>query len=96
MLRERGVEHQYREYTDAPLSKAELKDVFEMLGVGPKDLLRRNDKAFKELELSGDESDAKLLKLMASHPTLLQRPIAILNGRAVVGRPVDAILSLLE
>lgn len=96
MLRERGVEHEYREYTEAPLSKAELQKVFKMLGVRPKELLRRNDKAYKELELDGDESDAKLLKLMAAHPTLLQRPIAVLNGRAVVGRPADAILSLLD
>jgi arsenate reductase len=66
-----------------------------MLGVPPKTLLRKNDKAYKELELTGDEGDEALLTLMADHPTLLQRPIGILNGKAVVGRPHEKLLELL-
>jgi arsenate reductase len=94
LLKEKGVEYSYREYREQPLSQKELKRVLKLLGVGPRDVLRRNDKAFKELALTGDESDARLIALMAEHPTLLQRPIGIAGDRAVVGRPPEALLKL--
>jgi len=94
LLKEKGVEYRYREYREEPLSQKELKRVLKLLGVGPRDVLRRNDKAFKELGLTGEESDARLIALMAEHPTLLQRPIGIAGDRAVVGRPPEALLSL--
>jgi arsenate reductase (glutaredoxin) len=94
LLNEKGVEYRYREYREEPLSQKELKRVLKLLGVGPRDVLRRNDKAFKALGLTGDESDARLIALMAEHPTLLQRPIGIAGDRAVVGRPPEALLSL--
>ena len=94
MLKEHEVEYRYREYTEEPLTKAELERVFKMLGLKPADLLRKNDAANKELGLTGDESAAVLTAHMAEHPTLLQRPIGILDGRAVVGRPVEHLLEL--
>ena len=94
MLKEHGVEFRYREYTEAPLSKAELEKVFALLGMEPAELLRKNDAAYKELGLTGKESRAVLLRHMAEHPTLLQRPIAIVGKKAVVGRPPERILEL--
>jgi arsenate reductase len=92
LLKENGVAHEYREYTEDPLSLAELKKVFKALGQAPKDLLRARDA--KPLGVTGEESDAQLLKLMAEHPTLLQRPIGWKGNKAVVGRPVENLLDL--
>ena len=94
MLQENDVAFTYREYTEDPLSKAELEKVLGYLKLGPKDLLRKNDKAFKELGLTGEETDKKLISLMAKHPTLLQRPIGVRGRKAVVGRPVENLLEL--
>ena len=94
MLDGKKVKYRYREYTEEPLSAAEIKKVLGYLGVGPKAVLRKNDKAFKENRLSGDETDAQLIKLMAKHPTLLQRPIGVAGNRAVLGRPVEQLLEL--
>ena len=94
MLDEKNAKYSYREYTEEPLSEAELKDVFAKLGVEPVALLRKNDKAYKELGLTGTEPSGKLLKLMAKHPTLLQRPIGINGKKAVVGRPIENLLEL--
>lgn len=96
MLKEHDVPFNYREYKKDPLSLEELQQVMTRLGVSPKQVLRTRDRAFSELGLSGDESDEQLLHHMASHPTLLQRPIAMLAERAVVGRPVDRILELVD
>jgi arsenate reductase len=98
LLNDKGIEHTYREYTQDPLSQKELKEIFKVLDVSPKKLLRKNDKAYKENGLTGDETDAQLIKLMAQHPTLLQRPIGLVGSgakmKAAVGRPVENLLEL--
>lgn len=96
MLDARGVKYRYREYTKEPLSKAEITRVLDRLGLGPKDVLRKNDKVFKDLGLTGREPDDELVALMAEHPTLLQRPIGVLGDRAALGRPVENLLTLLD
>lgn len=94
MLNAEGVEFRYREYTQDPLSKSEIKSVLDKLGVGPHEVLRRNDKAYKENGLTGEESASQLITLMSQHPTLLQRPIGVKGAKAVVGRPPEALLEL--
>lgn len=68
--------------------------VLGKLGVGPKEVLRRRDRAFKELGLTGDEPDDELITAMANHPPLLERPIGVVANQAVVGRPIEALLEL--
>ncbi len=95
MLRERGIDFEYRDYRLDPLSEAEIRDVLRLLDARPRDVLRRNDRAAKELGLTGRESDDELVALMAGHPTLLQRPIGVVEGRAAVGRPPERLLELI-
>ena len=95
MLDEKGIEYAYREYTEEPLSEAEIKRTLGYLGKEPLEVLRKNDKAYKENGLTGEESKAELITLMAQHPTLLQRPIGVVGTRAVIGRPAEALLELL-
>jgi len=94
LLKEKNVEFRYREYTEDPLSQKEIKQVLGLLGMGPRDVLRKNDKAYKAAGLTGDESDAALIRAMATHPTLLQRPIGVLGKKAALGRPPENILAL--
>ncbi len=94
MLKEKGVEHTYREYTKEPLSVAELRDVLAKLGCGPREVLRTRDA--NKAGLTGGESDEELIGLMAENPRLLQRPIGVVGDRAVVGRPAEALLELLQ
>jgi arsenate reductase len=96
LLDEKGIGYRYRDYVKHPLSEAEIRDVLALLGLRPKDMLRTQDPAFKELRLTGDEPDAQLIAAMARHPTLLQRPIGIVGERAVVGRPPERLLELVS
>ena len=96
MLTERNIAHRYREYTKEPLSESEIRRALELLEVSPSQVLRRRDRAFRELGLDGSEPDDRLIALMASHPTLLERPIGILGDRAIVGRPADKLLELFD
>lgn len=94
MLDAKGIAYRYREYTEEPLSVEEIKTLLTRLGVTAHDVLRRNDKAFKENGLTGQESATQLVRLMARHPTLLQRPIGVKGKKAVLGRPPENLLSL--
>lgn len=94
MLKAHDIDYSYREYKKQPLSADELRDLVRMLGVPAKALLRKRDKAVAELGLTGDESDDVLIPHMAAHPTMLQRPIGILDGKAEIGRPVENLLRL--
>ena len=96
MLDENGVSYTYREYTREPLTADEIRRILVMLQVTPGQVLRRNDKVYRSLGLDGSEGDQELVQLMATYPTLLQRPIGILAGRAVVGRPPERLLDLIE
>ena len=65
-----------------------------MLGLAPSAVFRKNDAANRELGLTGKEASETLLAHMVTHPTLLQRPIGILNGKAALGRPPTNLLTL--
>ena len=86
---------EYREYKRNPLSESEIQTVLGQLNVAANTLLRRREKAYKELGLNGNEDDATLVPLFAQHPGLMQRPIFVHNGRAVLCRPFDKLLELL-
>ena len=96
MLDKKKIKYRYREYTREPLTAKEIKTVLGYLGLKPHDVLRKNDKAFKENGLTGKETAAQLIKLMAQYPTLLQRPIGVAGSRAVIGRPAEELLKLVR
>jgi arsenate reductase len=65
-----------------------------MLGLPVRDLLRKQDKAYKELGLKGEENEKVLVGHIASHPGLLQRPIAVKGQKAIVARPPELVLEI--
>lgn len=66
-------------------------------GIEPRDLMRKKEAPYKELSL-GDErlTRAELVTAMVEHPALIERPIVFGAGRAVVGRPPENVLELLD
>jgi arsenate reductase len=69
--------------------------MLKKLGEPANTLLRKRDKAYKELSLTGKEDDATLIPLLIKYPTLMQRPIFIHHSKAVVGRPVEIMLTII-
>lgn len=96
MLEERGAEFRYRDYAKEPLSEIELRVVLERLGAEPRDVLRVRDPAYRKLDLSGDEPADDLIRHLVANFGLLERPIAVRGGRAVVARPPEIVLSLVD
>ncbi len=83
------------EYLRTPLSAAQLKELNRMLGCPVREMMRDSEPVYKELGLSdASMSDAQLYEAIAEHPILLQRPIVVRNGRAVIGRPPEKVKAL--
>jgi len=93
LLKEKGFEATYREYTKDPLSRAELEQLLATLGLSVRDVLRARDA--KKAELAADASDDEVLDAMAANNRLLQRPILITKKGARVGRPVENLLEVM-
>lgn len=67
------------------------------MGIAPRQLLRTGEAVYRELGLGQKElSDEELIRLMAEHPDLIQRPIVERGERAVLGRPTENIRGLLD
>ncbi len=93
ILEERGVDFQTRLYLDNPLSREELTDILAALGLRPSELVRKGEQAFKDRNLK-QASDAEIFEAMLDEPKLIERPIALVAGKAVVGRPPELVLEL--
>ena len=97
LLHERGIEPAIVPYLEQPPSPAELRALLGLLGVDARALLRTGETEYAELGLDDPAlSEEALLEAMAAHPRLIERPIFVHHGRAVIGRPPERVLDLLD
>ncbi|MEX1234456.1 MAG: arsenate reductase (glutaredoxin) [Roseovarius sp.] len=95
LLEARGALTLRRYLEDAP-SEAELRGAHALLGGPVIAMVRSGEAAFKAAGLTKDASDDALFAAMAAHPILIERPLAMTDTRAVLGRPPEAVLRLLD
>jgi arsenate reductase len=96
LIQERQISPTVIEYLKTPPSEGELKDLLAMLGLQPRQLMRRGEAIYKELGLDDPElTDDALLSAMAQNPILIERPIVLANGKAALGRPPENVLAIL-
>jgi len=96
MLREKDIEPRVIDYLETPLTAEEFREILAKLGLGPRDLLRRGEKIYKQLELSDTAlSDTALITAMVGNPILIERPIVVNGDKAALGRPPEKVLEIL-
>ena len=83
------------EYLKTPLSIAEIESLMLLLNVSPKDMMRTKEAEFKEQNLANAD-DKTLIAAMAATPKLIERPIVTDNTRAIIGRPPENVLTLMQ
>jgi len=95
ILNEQGLEPEIRLYLENPPSEEELISILAMLNISARDLLRKGEPDYKTLNLANpDVSETEIIKVMTEYPKLIERPIVIKDGKAVIGRPPELILEL--
>lgn len=96
LLRDKGIEPKIVDYLETPPTADELKGILAKLGLGPREVIRRGEKIYKELELSDNTlPDNALITAMAGNPILIERPIVVKGNKAVIGRPPGNVLEIL-
>ena len=97
LLQARGITPELVYYLESPPDADELRWLLGLLGLPARDLLRSGEPAFAELGL-GDPSlsEDALIAAMVAHPRLIERPVFVHGGRAVIGRPPERVLELLD
>lgn len=96
LLQERGIKPQVIEYLLNPPTVKELEQILNMLGIGPRDLMRKDESLYKELGLDAEKiSYGQLVHAMTTSPILIERPIVVCNGKAAIGRPPENVLAIL-
>ncbi len=97
LLEENNIQPEIVFYLEDTPSKQQLQKLLQLLHKKPRDILRTGEEAYKSLGLSDTElSDDDLLDAMLSEPKLIERPIVVAGERAVLGRPPENVLELIQ
>lgn len=96
LLRDRGIEPEIVEYLKNPPSAVMLDGFLRAMGMQPRDLMRRKETPYRELNLD-DPAMARgdLIMAMVENPVLIERPIVVNGDKVALGRPPEAVLSIL-
>lgn len=96
LLTDHGVDTVVVRYLDQVPGHAALEEVLRKLGTDdPRTIIRTGEALYRELGLATADRNA-LLDALAAHPVLLERPIVVIGDRAVVARPPERVLELLD
>ena len=98
LLQAQGLAPRVVEYLKTPPDAATLADVLDLLGLEPRQLMRRNEAVYDELNLDNPELGREaLIQSMIDHPILMQRPIVVRDGKlAAIGRPPESVLEIIK
>jgi arsenate reductase len=95
-LHDNGVDFSKVNYYIEPLTRKKLSELLGKMKLTPRDILRTSEPIYRELGLGkGEFTDDRIISLMIKHPDLIQRPIVERGNRAVLGRPIENVKSLL-
>jgi arsenate reductase len=93
LLGDRGIDFERVNYFVDPLGEDRLRELLAMAGLRPRDVVRLKEPGARELPLEDDEAT---LRALAERPELLQRPLVVRGERAVLARPPEKVLELLD
>jgi arsenate reductase (glutaredoxin) len=98
LLLQRGIEVEVINYLETPLSREQLQNLLNLLGIEAKTLIRFGEPAAIELGIRFDDirDNTEWISFMIQAPILIERPIIVINHKAVIGRPIETLLDLIR
>ena len=93
-LKEKGVDFEAVNYFEEPLTAELLKKLLTAAGLKPSEAIRTKEEAYKQHVAGRNLSDDQLIALMVKFPELIQRPIVVKGGKAVIPRPLEKLKEL--
>lgn len=97
LLQAQGVNPEVVLYLETPPDTETLQYWLKKLGFqSARQLMRTKETLYQQLNLADELlSEAQLLKAMAEHPKLIERPVVVANGQVRLGRPPEHVLEIL-
>jgi len=96
ILEENGCKTEVIKYLDSKPNRQEIKNILNMLGLSARELMRTKEDIYKELNLKEEQNEERLIEAMATHQKLIERPIIVKDGKAIIGRPTSTIAEFLN
>lgn len=96
LLEKHGIRPKVIEYLVTPPTEGELKRLIELLGITPRELVRKKEDEYKTAKLDRPNiSDAEIIRALTKYPRLMERPIVVKGNKAALGRPPESVLRIL-
>ena len=84
------------DYQKTPPSHQQIDSILRGLDIGPRELMRRNESEYTEQSLENESlSRDQLIDAMVKTPKLIERPIVVVGNDVIIGRPPEAVLTIL-
>ncbi len=96
LFRENNIEYENVNYFIDELTEEKLKELLKKANLTPFEVLRKKEPIFKELKLSPETPPHKIIKSIVENPGLLQRPIVEMGDSAVLARPIEKAIELIN
>lgn len=96
LIKQKGITPQIVDYLQNAPSKEELINLLSMLHLKPFEIVRKNEPVFQEKYVGQILTDEQWLDILIQHPELIERPIVVKDGKAIIARPAERLLELLS
>lgn len=95
LLEASGKAFEVIKYLEQPLNEEELNALIQKLNIRPIQIVRQKEKLWIEQYKNQNLSDNEILKAIAAHPILIERPIVVTDNKAIIGRPPQQIIDII-
>ena len=96
LIQEKNIDINIIEYLKTPPDISQLRQILKQLGYEPRQLMRKSEQVYKDLDLGNENKTAEdLIIAMTQNPILIERPIVLSGRKAAIGRPPESVLHIL-
>ena len=91
-----NVDIEIIEYLNSPPTSHKLQEILQLLGMSPRELMRKNEEPYRSNNLNApDLTNDELIEFITKYPNLIEHPIVLANERAIIGRPPERVLEII-
>jgi arsenate reductase len=91
LLEESNKEFEIINYLNTPPTVSELTSLLQKLNLTPIELVRQKEKIWIENYKGKTLTDDQIIQAMSENPILIERPIVVKDGQAIIGRDLDLV-----
>ncbi|MDG2343356.1 MAG: arsenate reductase (glutaredoxin) [Flavobacteriales bacterium] len=96
LLNTKNIQYEIIEYLKTPLKKEELIGLLSCLNMEPMDLIRKGESVYKEKVKGKNLKNDEIIEIMIEEPKLIERPILLNKNTAIIGRPAENLLKIID